>query len=331
MPEILFAPMEGITGYVFRNAFFRTFGGISRFYAPFISPAHEEPRITGPSKRDILPAHNAGTPVVPQLLTNRAEDFLAAAGELQELGYREVNLNLGCPSGTVTAKKKGAGFLSETEALRDFLEEVTEHLPAGMRFSVKTRIGWKRADEFPELLRIFNGSPIDLLIIHPRVRGEFYRGDVHRDVFADAVRDARMPLCYNGDLNRAEDLRQIFADFPDVHSVMIGRGLLKNPFLAEEFLFRGTQNNPFDEAYRRNPQSLEGEEGRRGAHRGRKGRGGGGSFRGGEGKGRRGGGRGLGGGGGVSEGNPKKGGPVPQYRAALLHGLLWQNRNLKIV
>ncbi len=251
MPEILFAPMEGITGYVFRNAFFRTFGGISRFYAPFISPAHEEPRITGPSKRDILPAHNAGTPVVPQLLTNRAEDFLAAAGELQELGYREVNLNLGCPSGTVTAKKKGAGFLSETEALRDFLEEVTEHLPAGMRFSVKTRIGWKRADEFPELLRIFNGSPIDLLIIHPRVRGEFYRGDVHRDVFADAVRDARMPLCYNGDLNRAEDLRQIFADFPDVHSVMIGRGLLKNPFLAEEFLFRGTQNNPFDEAYRR--------------------------------------------------------------------------------
>lgn len=241
-PEILFAPMEGITGYVFRNAFFRTFGGVARFYTPFISPSREEPRITGPSKRDILPENNAGTPVVPQLLTNRSEDFLAAARFLSDLGYREINLNLGCPSGTVTAKNKGSGFLSETDALRRFLSEVTEGMPDGCFLTVKTRIGRYGPDEFPELLRIFNQFPIRLLIVHPRTRDEFYRGPVHMDVFADAVRDAAMPLAYNGNLETARDIGRIAADFPSVRTVMIGRGLLKNPFLAEEYFF-GLEKN----------------------------------------------------------------------------------------
>lgn len=254
--EILFAPMEGITGFVFRNAFHQLFGGVTRFYTPFISPSREEPRITGPSKRDILPENNAGTPVVPQLLTNRAEDFLAAAGKLSELGYREINLNLGCPSGTVTAKNKGAGFLSETRELERFLREVTEHFPEGCSFTVKTRIGRYSPEEFPELLRIFNAFPIRLLIIHPRIRGEFYRGEVHMDVFAEAVRDAVMPLAYNGDIDTVSDIRRIRREFPGVHRIMIGRGLLKNPFLAEEYRYRTSENpaefpDPFGEDYRR--------------------------------------------------------------------------------
>jgi len=296
--KIDFAPMEGITGFVFRNAFHQVFSGVDRYYTPFLSPG---PDIGIPKRdrRDILPENNRGVPVVPQILTNRAEDFLKTAELLYDFGYREVNLNLGCPSGTVVAKKKGAGFLSEPALLKNFLDDVfygASRMMPDLRISVKTRIGVNSPEEFPPLLAMFRQYPMSELIIHPRVRKEQYKGLVHMDVFAgaakafegahvsaagaggstavpgkavsggtvsggavsgDAVsggavsRDAATHgsaasgtiLTYNGDIIDCVDILRIGTQFPVVTRVMCGRGLLRNPCLAEEF-FSGMQAEP---------------------------------------------------------------------------------------
>ena len=226
--------MEGITGYVYRNAFHRCFGGVTKYYTPVLSPG---PEIGLPKRavRDVLPENNRGVPVVPQLLTRRAEDFLEACVFFKDLGYREVNLNLGCPSGTVVAKGKGSGFLSDPDALKDFFDAVFRGLPEGITLTVKTRIGRWSPDEFPALLEIFNGFPITELIVHPRIQKEFYRGEVHRDVFLHAVEKSRIPLTFNGDLFTVEDILAVRRDFPSVGCVMLGRGLLADPFLAEDY------------------------------------------------------------------------------------------------
>lgn len=138
--DYLFAPMEGITGYVFRNAHHRHFHGIKTYYTPFISP-NQTRKFTPRELNDVRPEHNEGVPVIPQILTNKADDFLWAAGRLKELGYTEVNLNLGCPSGTVVAKKRGSGFLEYPMELDEFLYQVYDGLAkVGKELSVKTRL-----------------------------------------------------------------------------------------------------------------------------------------------------------------------------------------------
>ena len=232
--KICFAPMEGITGFVFRNAFHSVFGGVDKYYAPFVSPG---PDIGIPKRqlRDISPENNRGIPLVPQILTARAYDFLKTAELLYSFGYREVNFNLGCPSGTVAAKGKGAGFLSDPDGLEAFFTEVFREIPPDLKISVKTRIGRYAPDEFPELLKLFNSFPISELTVHPRILKEFYRGPVHRDVYAFAAQHASMPLVYNGDLLDTEDIGEIVRDYPGTDAVMIGRGLLQDPFLAERW------------------------------------------------------------------------------------------------
>ena len=220
--KIYFAPMEGITGFVFRNAFHSVFGGVDKYYAPFVSPG---PDIGIPKRqlRDISPENNRGIPLVPQILTARAYDFLKTAELLYSFGYREVNFNLGCPSGTVAAKGKGAGFLSDLDGLEAFFTEVFREVPGDLKISVKTRIGRYAPEEFPELLKLYNSFPISELTVHPRILKEFYRGAVHRDVYAFAEEHAAMPLVYNGDLLDTQDIKDILRDFPATKAVMIGR------------------------------------------------------------------------------------------------------------
>ncbi len=229
--RIYFAPMEGTTGYIYRRLHHRYFGGVDKYYTPFLSPT-KDPIFGKREKRDILPENNAGIPTVPQLLTCRAEDFNWAADALFDLGYPEVNLNLGCPSGTVTAKKKGSGFLAFPEELDRFLEEIFSHAKGPI--SIKTRIGVTDPEEFPRLMEIYNRYPVCELTIHPRVRKEFYKGSVHLDVFREALEKSKVPLCYNGDLTTAEEYRRFRESFPEVEHVMIGRGLVADPALAEK-------------------------------------------------------------------------------------------------
>lgn len=227
-----FAPLEGITGWVYRSVHHQMFPGITAYYTPFWAPTLDSP-LAGRGLADVLPEHNQGVPVIPQLLTNQADAFVAAARMLRDLGYREVNLNLGCPSGTVVAKKKGSGFLGLPEQLDAFFDQV---FSAGLdvTISVKTRVGLNDPDAWPELAAIFDRYPISLLIVHPRIRRDFYREPVRPETFQYAADHIHLPLCYNGDLNTPQDCRDILARFPTVDRLMLGRGLVANPALVRE-------------------------------------------------------------------------------------------------
>ncbi len=179
----------------------------------------------------IGPESNEGVPAVPQLLGKDAAQLLWAIGELKAMGYQEVNLNLGCPSGTVTAKGKGAGLLRDPEALRAMLDQVYEKTP--LPLSIKTRIGFSSAEEWPSLWEILKDYPMPEVIVHPRTRADFYKGALHPETFDRAVKQAACPVVYNGDLFTVEDVRRFAQEYPQVDTVMTGRGLLANPALAQ--------------------------------------------------------------------------------------------------
>ena len=162
--ELYFAPLEGITGAEFRRVHHKYFGGVDKYYAPFISPTCDH-LFTPKEKRNLFPENNVGIPVVPQLLTKNADDFLWAANSLFEMGYEEVNLNVGCPSGTVVTKGKGSGLMKDPDYLNEFLYQI--YSKAQGKVSVKTRLGLTDPEEFHRILNIYSRYPIPLLIIHP--------------------------------------------------------------------------------------------------------------------------------------------------------------------
>ena len=222
------APMESMTGYIFRNVYQKHFGNIDKYFTPFISSSglnHKE-------LNDILPEHNIGMDVVPQILTNHADVFLELAGRMQEYGYTCVNLNLGCPSGTVVAKRRGSGFLAFPEELERFLDEIFDKCP--LKISIKTRIGKNEVGEWECLQGIYNRFPIEELIIHPRLQKDQYRLPVHADIFAQALGGCVAPVCYNGDIQSPAQYREFCELFPTVDTVMLGRGIFKNPGLVDE-------------------------------------------------------------------------------------------------
>ena len=235
--EYYFAPMEGITGYIFRRTHHRFFPGIDKYFSPFISPGSKKV-MTPRERRDILPENNEGCRLVPQILTNKAQEFCQAARELWEYGYREVNLNLGCPSGTVVSKGKGAGFLEEPEKLDRFLAEIFENVQG--EISIKTRIGTENPEEFDTLLEIYKKYPVKELIIHPRLLKDYYKNQPDWKAFQKAGQKLDCPLCYNGDLFTLKRCREFTEQFPETQSLMLGRGLLRNPCLIREL--KGEEN-----------------------------------------------------------------------------------------
>lgn len=233
-----FAPMEGVTGAIYRRIHSTYFPGIDRYFTPFLSPTAQA-RFTPRQLRDIAPENNVGVPVIPQLLTRHAADFIWAAKTLAEWGYPEVNFNVGCPSGTVTAKGKGAGFLATPDELDRFFDTVFSACQGQIAISVKTRLGVHQPAEFQRLFAIYRQYPLAELIVHPRVRDEFYKGSVHRDAFAAvlsscAPHSCPFPLCFNGDIVTRKDVAQVETDFPDIHALMIGRGLIASPSLVTQ-------------------------------------------------------------------------------------------------
>ena len=233
--EYYFATMEGITGYIHRNVHHSLFPGISKYFTAFIAPG-QKGKFSAREKNDILPDHNRGICTVPQLLTNNPQDFITTAVKLGELGYREINLNLGCPSRTVVTKYRGSGFLAKPGELDAFFAEVFsacggEGSLGEMQISVKTRLGVEEPEEFFRILDIYNRYPLKELIIHPRTQRDFYSGPVHMDLFAYGAEHSRCPVCYNGDIRTGEDMRALEERFPALDRVMIGRGLLVDPAL----------------------------------------------------------------------------------------------------
>ena len=225
------APLEGVTGFVYRNAFNKYVGGLDKYFMPFLSPKSFG-YLSVREKEELAPENNQGLNVIPQILTNDARDFLETAKRLQERGYEEVNFNLGCPSKPVVNKGRGAGFLDNPEQLDKFLAKIFEQ--CDMDISIKTRIGMESAKGFAGVLGIFNKYPVKELIIHPRVREDFYANKPNWEVFKEALTDSRAPVCYNGDIFTKEDYNRLIGTFPQLSSVMLGRGLVSNPFLVEE-------------------------------------------------------------------------------------------------
>lgn len=234
--KLYFAPLEGIGGYIYRNAQAECFTRGDKYFSPFLAP--KQNRFLSPKEyRDVAPENNGDLFLVPQIMANDAKIFLGAAKELKELGYGEVNLNLGCPSPTVVTKYRGAGFLAKPRELESFLEEIFEG--AEIKISIKTRLGMEREEEFYPLLELYNRFPVEELIIHPRVQKDLYKNTPRREMFSYAQKYANCPLVYNGDIFSKGDY-EIFADLYGDIPVMLGRGVLRNPALFGEIKGRET-------------------------------------------------------------------------------------------
>lgn len=226
------APMEGITGHVFRRVHADCFGALDRYYTPFIAPLRVGCAFKGKAARELDPVANEGLDVVPQLLTKDADEFVWAAGLLAGMGYAEVNLNLGCPSGTVVAKGKGAGFLARPEELEAFLADVCERSP--LPVSVKTRLGLAGDAEYERILALYCRLPLAELIVHPRVQRDGYEGMPRREAYGKTLGVAPFPVAYNGNIFSAADMDGLLAAYPQTRHVMLGRGVLMNPALPRE-------------------------------------------------------------------------------------------------
>ncbi len=248
MMDISLAPMEGITTYIYRNAINRHFGGIDTFYTPFLTASH----IKGREMRDVNPDNNEVENLIPQILTNDAELFLTIARQLEALGYKKVNLNLGCPSGTVTAKGRGAGFLDLPDDLDEFLDEIYSKCP--IEITVKTRIGMCFLSEWEDIAAVYKKYPIKTLVIHPRVGKELYKGSAHIDIYKEMVEmlSADMPeteFIYNGDIDSVRKLNDIGKEIDLSAGIMIGRGLIADPSLAYQ-IKNGSRPEDFKERFK---------------------------------------------------------------------------------
>ena len=246
--QIYFAPLEGITGFAYRNVHRQFFGdAVCKYFSPFAAPNYTHHFKTR-EREDIDPANNADLCLVPQILTNRAGDFLWAAEEMYAMGYREINLNLGCPMPTVVKKGRGSGQLGDPDALDLFLEEICrgmeqipgkicpqgDCIPETIRFTVKTRIGLESAGNAGKLVEIFNRYPIAELTVHPRTQRDLYGGKPDLETFSMFLEKSRHPVVYNGDIFSFADFDKIRSRFPDCGAFMLGRGLIAYPALARE-------------------------------------------------------------------------------------------------
>ena len=228
--QIYLAPMEGITTYIYRNALAKYYGGVDKFFTPFLANQN----LNHKELNDVLPEHNTGLQVVPQILANKADTFLEITKRLVEFGYGQVNLNLGCPSGTVVARKRGAGFLSVPDQLDCFLEEIFSKSP--LPISIKTRIGVEQMEEWERILSVYRKYPLAELIIHPRLQKEFYRGKAYPEAYLRACEKGFGRLCYNGDITDLVAMDALFEGLGDCipSAIMVGRGAIANPALPKE-------------------------------------------------------------------------------------------------
>ena len=287
-----FAPLEGITGYVYRSVHHKHFPGTDRYYMPFVAPNYTKHFKTR-EKQDVAPENNAGLTVVPQVLSNKADEALWAISELADLGYGEVNLNLGCPMPTVARKKKGSGLLKYTDELDAYLDGVFGGMEARpsdvppVRISVKTRLGTDSTEEADALIRIYNRYPISELIVHPRCQKDLYRGIPDQEAFLLVFQNSVNPVVYNGDIKTPEDVKRICDACGEMipgaggtvsgadgealgdqkvkvlESVMIGRGFLADPSLVRQCQGGGSITKEelsafHDELYERFGETLPG-------------------------------------------------------------------------
>lgn len=254
MVKIYMAPMEGVTTYVYRNIYDKYFGGVDRYFTPFVASS----KLKGREKSEVSRETNKCENLIPQVLTNNINTFGLIVNQLKNMGYNEVNINLGCPSKTVTVKGRGAGMLADIYNLEKFLDEVFEK--TDLKISIKTRLGISSMNEWEDILKVYQKFPLSELIVHARLLDELYGGSAHIDAFKLAQDMIDVPLCFNGDVRDVEGFERVVDECGgnaldveglDTNSVvdkldcsecrnskfdavMLGRGFIGNPWLAEE-------------------------------------------------------------------------------------------------
>ena len=248
-PQIWLAPLHGITSHTFRNTLCRHFGGIDFFMAPFL-PAQPAGKFRPKVWQDIAPENNTALPLVPQLMGNRPEHFVDTTRMLNEhFGYERFNINIGCPSSPVVRHTRGCGLMPHPDIVEQIVAEVSERTP--FRLSLKMRLGLHSADEGRQLLTRLNDYPLDFLVIHPRLGVDLYEGTPDLDTFEEFCQLTRHKIVYSGDVFTTEDYERLSERFPQVAAWMLGRGMLRNPFLAEEIKGQdtGDKNGRFNAFY----------------------------------------------------------------------------------
>ena len=248
-PQIWLAPLHGITSHTFRNTLCRHFGGIDFFMAPFL-PAQPAGKFRPKVWQDIAPENNTALPLVPQLMGNRPEHFVDTMRLLNEhFGYERFNINIGCPSSPVVRHTRGCGLMPHPDIVEQIVAEVSERTP--FRLSLKMRLGLHSADEGRQLLTRLNDYPLDFLVIHPRLGVDLYEGTPDLDTFEEFCQITRHKIVYSGDVFTTEDYERLSERFPQVAAWMLGRGMLRNPFLAEEIKGQdtGDKNGRFNAFY----------------------------------------------------------------------------------
>ena len=229
-------PFQGITDAPFRNVFKKHFGGIDKYYTPFFTGIQKD-HAKNLQVEEIDPTCNDVETLTPQILSTDAEEILRFASQCKELGYKEINLNMGCPFPRVANKKRGSGLLPYPEKIEAMLNAVFERID--LNFSIKCRLGYFNPDEIVPVIDIFNQYPLSELIIHPRIGKQLYKGEADVKRFAELIPMIKAPLVYNGDIVSVDSFERIRKQVQPVNEFMLGRGLLANPFLAEEIKKNG--------------------------------------------------------------------------------------------
>ncbi len=232
---VYLAPMEEVTGYVFRNTLEEIYGGVDKYFTPFVSPNQNKIMKTKDG-REMSLEHNSGKNVVIQIMSVSSKETLKLIDLLVSLGYGEINFNFGCPSNTVVKKYRGSGIFRDLSIPDSFLDSVFEGTRkyTNLKISVKTRVGLNDTDLLPDVINIYNKYPLSELIVHPRIQKDFYKGEPNMEAFDYCYKNAKMPVCYNGNIFSKEDYFKIVGQYPNLSGVMIGRGGVANPAIFRE-------------------------------------------------------------------------------------------------
>lgn len=231
MLSILFAPIQGYTDATYRNAHRAVFGGVATYYTPFVRIEHGDVRVR--DMRDASLENDKTGCIVPQIIVKDADEFRFLVSKLQENGHRRVDVNMGCPYPMQTRKGRGAGLLSHPERIKEIVDEINKH--DDVVFSIKMRLGNESADEWRAVIPFLNEAKLSHITLHPRIGKQQYKGEPDMEQFQDFLQECRHDVVYNGDVLSIVDIERIEHDFPSVKGILIGRGLLMSPWLAQEY------------------------------------------------------------------------------------------------
>ena len=235
MLPIHFAPLQGFTESAYRLAHSKFAPGIHTYYTPFLRL--EKGEVRAKDIRDLQTEHPYH--LVPQIIVRDVEEFNILTKAVTELGFKEIDINMGCPYPMQTKSGRGSGILPHPEKVREILDAISHLSQAAatsdLKFSIKMRLGLTSPEECLQLLPLLNSAPLAHITLHPRVGIQQYKGALNFETFDKFYSECKLPLIFNGDIADLKQMNFIETRYPRLAGIMIGRGLLANPILAAQY------------------------------------------------------------------------------------------------